>query len=243
MSKALVDRYTIEELTQLVNSSSTMKELLINLGYKTTTGNNNKTVKTRLEKNNISIAHFSHQTPIERNSDNVFCLNSTASQATLRRWYLKVIPETECAICGQEAFWNKQPLVLTLDHINGQNKDNRLENLRWICPNCDRQLSTFAGKNLPKTEKVLHNNFCKNCGVPISDTSIHCIVCHGLSQRTVTRPSREELKMMIRNESFSSIGRKYGINGNAIKKWCIAEKLPYRKIDIKEYSDENWVNL
>lgn len=38
-------------------------------------------------------------------------------------------------------------MVLTLDHINGHNHDNRLENLRWVCPNCDRQLETYAGRN------------------------------------------------------------------------------------------------
>lgn len=43
------------------------------------------------------------------------------------------------------------PLIIigveALDHINGNNKDNRLENLRWVCPNCDRQLETFGSKN------------------------------------------------------------------------------------------------
>ena len=47
--------------------------------------------------------------------------------------------------------WNEKPLALTLDHIDGDNKNNKLENLRWICPNCDRQLPTFAGRN-PKAQ-------------------------------------------------------------------------------------------
>ena len=53
----------------------------------------------------------------------------------------------KCSICGLEPFWNGKELTLTLDHINGINNDDRLENLRWVCPNCDRQLSTFSGKN------------------------------------------------------------------------------------------------
>jgi hypothetical protein len=43
--------------------------------------------------------------------------------------------------------WNGQPLKLQLDHINGINDDNRLENLRFICPNCHSQTITYAGKN------------------------------------------------------------------------------------------------
>lgn len=57
------------------------------------------------------------------------------------------------------------------------------------------------------------------------------------------RPSREELKDLIRNESFLSIGRKYQVTDNAIRKWCVAENLPSRKADIKMYSDEDWSKI
>jgi 5-methylcytosine-specific restriction endonuclease McrA len=46
--------------------------------------------------------------------------------------------------------WNGIPLVLVLDHINGKNNDNRQNNLRLLCPNCNSQQSTFAGKNKKK---------------------------------------------------------------------------------------------
>lgn len=60
--------------------------------------------------------------------------------------------EYKCAICGQEPIWNGRELVLTLDHINGINNDDRLDNLRWLCPNCDRQTQTFGGKNIKRKE-------------------------------------------------------------------------------------------
>jgi hypothetical protein len=84
-----------------------------------------------------------------RNIDNIFITNSTVDQKTLRSWYLKgnYTPYV-CSVCGQEPWWNGKELSLTLDHINGQNHDNRLENLRWVCPNCDRQLDTFGSKNI-----------------------------------------------------------------------------------------------
>lgn len=58
--------------------------------------------------------------------------------------------EYKCACCGNTGEWNGRPLVLQLDHINGDNCDNRLENLRFLCPNCHSQTDTFAGRNCKK---------------------------------------------------------------------------------------------
>ena len=57
----------------------------------------------------------------------------------------------ECAICGIGPVWCDQPLVLQLDHINGVNNDNRIENLCYLCPNCHSQTPTFAGRNSRNT--------------------------------------------------------------------------------------------
>lgn len=56
-----------------------------------------------------------------------------------------IFPE-ECAECGIKN-WNSKKLVFQLDHINGENKDHRLENLRLLCPNCHSQSDTWCGKN------------------------------------------------------------------------------------------------
>ena len=52
-----------------------------------------------------------------------------------------------CQICGIYPLWNKKALVLILDHINGIHNDHRLENLRFLCPNCNSQTDTFSGRN------------------------------------------------------------------------------------------------
>ena len=59
----------------------------------------------------------------------------------------------KCAICGNNGIWNNQKLVLQLDHKNGDNTDNRLSNLRLLCPNCHSQTDTFSGRNI-KIKKI-----------------------------------------------------------------------------------------
>jgi len=52
-----------------------------------------------------------------------------------------------CEECGVFE-WNDKPLMCELDHINGDSKDHRLENLKMLCPNCHSQTSTFRAKNI-----------------------------------------------------------------------------------------------
>ena len=85
--------------------------------------------------------------------------------------------------------------------------------------------------------------FCIDCGQKISYGSIRCNKCAGLFKRTNVPISRNELKNLIRNESFSAIGRKYNVTDNAIRKWCDKYFLPRQKSIIKKYSDQEWENL
>ena len=70
-----------------------------------------------------------------------------ATRAAVRKVILKEnLIEYKCGICKIDS-WNDQKLSLHLDHINGKNGDHRLENLRWLCPNCHSQTSTYVGRN------------------------------------------------------------------------------------------------
>jgi hypothetical protein len=83
---------------------------------------------------------------------------------TLRRAYLAwrqqqvpPLPERcdnpDCHFHANPLVWNGKALKLTLDHENGVNSDNRPENLRLLCANCDSQLETRGGANKGRVEK------------------------------------------------------------------------------------------
>ena len=237
---AIIDNFTQEELAEIVRGVYSYRELAKRLGY-VSIGNNGKTIKSRFERYNISTDHFTGvgRDCIQRSEENVFCKDSTASQATLRKWYLKGnYTEYKCSICGMPPIWNEKELVLTLDHINGNNRDNRLNNLRWVCPNCDRQLPTFAGRN--ESSKIKYNSktfekekVCLSCGIPISKDATYCEKCYHFSFRKVDRPSPEVLKEELILMNFSAVGRKYGVSDNAVRKWCKSYGMSTKASDYK----------
>src|SRR6201991_3105719 len=66
------------------------------------------------------------------------------------REYLAAAQSGRCAICGGSSAWLGLPLALVLDHIDGDPTNNRRENLRLLCPNCDSQLPTYKSRNRGK---------------------------------------------------------------------------------------------
>lgn len=72
--------------------------------------------------------------------------NCFKTGCTTTKRFLTETKGYHCSICGIND-WNDQDLVLVMDHINGIPNDWSVENLRFVCPNCDSQLPTYKSKN------------------------------------------------------------------------------------------------
>lgn len=81
------------------------------------------------------------------NKKEIFQEGKSITNNILKRAYLLFSnKEYVCQECGLGDIWNKKKIVLELDHIDGNRIDNRLDNLRLLCPNCHSQTSTFRNK-------------------------------------------------------------------------------------------------
>jgi 5-methylcytosine-specific restriction endonuclease McrA len=148
-------KYTEEQFKNAVASSTSMRQVLKKLGLKEA-GGNYTTTKNRIKNLGLDTSHFNGQgwnkgksigprTPVEQLLvlDRKYPYQSYKLKNRLLQEGIKV---HQCECCGITK-WNGQPAPLELDHINGINYDNRLENLRLLCPNCHAQTETYRGKN------------------------------------------------------------------------------------------------
>jgi Zn finger protein HypA/HybF involved in hydrogenase expression len=187
------------------------------------TGGPYRTLKKRLKEENIDCSHIGSTTkgrefPSKSISlEKIMIKNSTYSRGHLKKRLLNDgILENKCFICGQLPEHNNIELVMVLDHINGINDDHRLDNLRMLCPNCNSQQETFAGRNGRK------KYYCKKCNEEIKKYSKFelCNNCVNIKKRKVkNRPSKETLLQDIKLLGYCKTGKKYGVSDNAIRKW------------------------
>jgi len=147
-----------EILSQIVANSTSYSEILRKLDI-FTSGSNIRTLKTRISYEGIDTSHIPKGLDSNKNRkrgiqivsplEEIFCTNSKHARSKAKKYILKkqLIPYI-CQNCNMTPVWCNKPLVLVLDHINGIANDHRLENLRFLCPNCNSQTDTFCGKNV-----------------------------------------------------------------------------------------------
>lgn len=145
-----------EDFTSLIRNSSNKAEVLFKLGYSVEGNSWGYTLlHKRMEDLNLTGNDFKGKSGLKsggikkiKDYENVLCENSTHNRSVVRRYIFNnnIIPYV-CSKCGNTGEWQGKPLSLQLDHINGNCTDHRVENLRWLCPNCHSQTSTHGSKN------------------------------------------------------------------------------------------------
>lgn len=211
--------YTKEKLNEVVNKSQNLHQVLIEFG-RNPSGGSYRTLHRKLKEWDINYEHF--LTPSEVIKKNysegklfkkdklyIFVENSKVSRATVRRRIITdSLKEYKCVNCNNEGEWMGKKITLILDHINGINNDHRLDNLRFLCPNCNATLKTHCKGYMGLIDKPK-----KIDGRTIKRDRTN-------TRKIKNRPSKNELSKMIIETSYSAVGRKYGVSDNTIRKWA-----------------------
>ena len=152
MSKS--KNYTDEQFIEAVETSTSIRQVLFKLGLKEA-GGNYEVAKSRMSSLGVKLLSgpngqgwskgktLGPKRPIEDYLKEDVRVQSFRLKNRLLAEGLK---EHKCECCGITE-WNGKPAPIELDHINGNHHDNRLENLRILCPNCHAQTDTYRGKN------------------------------------------------------------------------------------------------
>ncbi|WP_345043936.1 hypothetical protein [Arthrobacter methylotrophus] len=219
-----------DEFRSIVEASHTMRDILRGLGYGTSSGSMGPYIRARAEKEGISLGHLTGRSVVRASwyqypLDEILVENSSY----LNRSHLKVrlikagLLRHECYECGLPPVWKGKPLTLQLDHVNGVNNDNRIGNLRFLCPNCHSQTPTHSGRNAvhyvavaPPSRKPKVARLCE-CGAEISKTADRCRVCFLKSRERTEWPSHTDLLELVDRMGFVRAGASLGVSDNAVR--------------------------
>ena len=224
------DNFSDNEIVEILAQCKSFREVLGKIGYSSNGSGGYSLLKHQLGKRNIQIPKYHYYgDPKKRTSiplSEILIENSTYTRACLKRRLINEgILEYKCK-CGNTGMWEGKRLSLQLEHKNGKNNDNRIENIEFLCPNCHSQSETFAGKNnkcSKKIKKIRKPRISKRnclCGKEIKYGSTQCQKCHHESLRKIkSRPTYGELINDITFSNYTSTGKKYGVSDNTIRKW------------------------
>lgn len=212
-------KYTKEMIQEAVSQSTSYRQVLISLGL-APDGGNATHMKNRIIKEGIDTSHFlgkswnkGKPSPKRKSANEILVLGTIekgrTDAALLRRALNEIGIEYVCVLCRNNGEHNGQTLRLEVDHVNGRFYDNRIENLRYLCPNCHSQCETNKGwrskvcsrtvnaaglgpvtgfnstvGSTPTTPTCEVHNICVDCTNHIRKKSTRCKSCVAKRQPT-----------------------------------------------------------
>ena len=180
-----------------------------------------------------------------------------------RKQELVYIMGGKCALCG----YDRCIAALEFHHIDKSQKEwglssgnchsweedvEEVKKCILVCSNCHREIEAFdlvvetsfdeekCNEITSIKEQEAAVNRCRRCDKEIDPKAFYCTECWHFLSRKTQRPSRDDLKNLVRYNSFAAVAKMFDVSDNTIRKWCQYYNLPYRVNDIKLISDEDW---
>jgi hypothetical protein len=246
-------KYTKEELAAAVKKSFAIAGVCRELNIRPV-GGNYKTLKSLIKELNLDITHFTGK---GWNSGSnyihygkkyslleILIENSPYKSTTKlkNRLFNEGLKEKKCEACNLKEWMNKI-IPLELNHKNGNNTDNRIENLEIICCNCHAQTTNYRGKNILsyKSEKIkneflnkeikvvnikkkVENNKCIHCSKELNkkNKKFCSTLCYRESERKENEIPKvpEILNAFNIYKNFRKVGLSFGVSDNTVRNWC-----------------------
>lgn len=155
-------------------------------------GGNYKTINKFIKDKNVNTDHFTGQGHLKGKSHNwspkkdlkdILVEGCDYNSSNLRKRLIQEGYKDEMCESCQGKEWQGHKIPLELDHINGIHTDNRIENIRLICPNCHALTPTYRGKNIRSRPDNI--NYCIDCRTEIHKSSKRCSKCNRDNTKSV----------------------------------------------------------